>query len=96
MPVRVSHLESRMERVETKLDTIIERLGGIATKSDMRDYLFVALGLVIALIAVLVTAMGWLETRAARVQPTSVQQPPAPTAQPIIIQVPYPPQGRRH
>src|SRR5665213_770730 len=48
MDVRVNHLEERIGRVEGKLDTIIERLAGIATRSDMRNYVFTALGLMVA------------------------------------------------
>jgi len=67
MTARLGHLESRADRVEGKLDTIIERLGVIATKSDMRNYVLTAIGLFLAIVAILVTAMGWLETRVARV-----------------------------
>lgn len=85
---RLSHLELRMGGVEGKLDTIIDRLGGFPTRPDMRNYLLLAVGLFVAVAGMLIAGMGWLETRAARVQPA--QQAAAPAPQPIVIQVPYP------
>lgn len=73
-----------MGRVEGKLDTIIERLAGLATRSDMRNYVLTAIGIMVAIVAILVTSMGWLETRAARAQPPVSATPP----QPIVIQLP--------
>jgi hypothetical protein len=75
---RLEHLETRVGRIEGKLDTVIERLGVIATKSDMRNYLLTGVGLFLAIVAILVGSMGWLETRVSRVQP-SPQATPAPT-----------------
>lgn len=86
---RVVHLELRMGSVEGKLDTVIERLGGIATRTEMRNYLLLAVGLFVAVASLLIAGMGWLETRAARVQPVVQANSPTPL-QPIIIQVPYP------
>jgi hypothetical protein len=83
MTARLGHLESRVDRVEKKLDTIIERLGVIATKSDMRNYVLTAIGLFLAIVAILVTAMGWLETRIARVQT-------APASPPTVLYLPAP------
>ncbi len=71
-----------MGRVEDKLDTIIERLGGIATRADMRNYLLLALALFATLTGVLVTGLGWLETRVDHVPPM------AAAPQPIVIQLP--------
>jgi hypothetical protein len=90
--VRIDHLELRMSSVESKLDTIIERLAGVSTKSDMRNFLLLTGTLFVAVCAILVAGLGWLETRAARVQqaPIASAPPAPPTAQPIIIQVPYP------
>jgi hypothetical protein len=49
----------------------------------MRGYVLTAAAIFAALVAILVTSMGWLETRAARIQP-----PAAPVSQPIVIQLP--------
>jgi hypothetical protein len=91
---RVTHLEQRMGLVDTKLDTIIERLGKIPERSDMRGYLLLALALFVAIAALLIGAMGWLETRAGRVQPLA-QGSAGAAPQPIVIQVPYPASERR-
>jgi nitrate reductase NapE component len=85
---RVVHLEHRMGGVEGKLDVVITQLGGIATRTEMRNYLLLALGLFVAIATLLIGGLGWLETRATRVQPATTPQTAAP--QPIIIQVPYP------
>jgi hypothetical protein len=82
MEPRLSHLEGRVDRVEIKLDTIIERLSALASKADMRNYLLTAVGLFIALIALFLTGMGWLETRATRVETS----PPPPTV--VVIPAP--------
>ncbi len=90
MEARVIRLEesakvadARMGRVEDKLDTVIERLGRLPSRLDMLGYLIGTVAAFLALTAVIVTSMGWLETRASRVQPPS---PSAP--QPIVIQLP--------
>lgn len=90
LAIRVSHLETRMIGLETKLDNIIEKLGAIATRPEMRNYVFLAIGSFIALVAILVGSMGWLETRATRLQPVAPTAAMSPAPQPIIIQVPYP------
>lgn len=73
---RLDYLEARVDRVEGKLDTIIERLGAIATKADMRTYLLTGIALFLAIVGILVAAIGWLETRAARIEPAAA--PPTP------------------
>ena len=91
MEVRVAHLETRMGHVEDKLDRIFDRLGSIATRSDMRGYVFTAIGVMVAIVAILVASMGWLEDRTARIQP-----PPAAATQPIVIQLPVSPTNTAH
>lgn len=73
--------DARMGRVEGKLDQIILMLGGVATKSEMRNYLLTAIGLFVGLVALVFTGLSWLEGR-------SVQVPSAPAPAPIVIQVP--------
>jgi hypothetical protein len=80
---RVTHLEQRMASVDTKLDSIIQTLGRLPERSEMRQLLLVALALFVAVMAMFIGGMGWLETRAGRVQ-TAAPSPP----QPIVIQVP--------
>jgi hypothetical protein len=82
MNPRLDHLEARVDRVEGKLDSIIERLGVIATKADMRTYLLTGLGLFLAIVAILVADMGWLETRVTRIEPA-----PSPPPSPMIFQI---------
>ncbi len=91
---RVMYLEQRMAAVDDKLDKIIEKLAKIPEAVDIRNYLLLALALFVAVATMLIGGMGWLETRAARVQPMqqgSVSSPP----QPIIIQVPLPSQPKK-
>jgi hypothetical protein len=83
MNPRIDHLEGRVDRIEQKLDTIIERLGTIATRGDMRTYLLTAIGIFVAIVAMLVTALGWLETREAR-----ISAPPAPPPQVLLVPAP--------
>lgn len=75
--------DARMGRVEDKLDRILERLGGLPTKGDMRNYLLMAIGIFVSIVALVFTGMSLMQSSAA----------PAPAAAPapVIIQVPpYP------
>jgi hypothetical protein len=83
---RVDLLERRISRLEDKLDVVIDKLAGIATRPEMRNYVMVSAGLFVAIFALVITALGWLETRASRIQGPSAATPAA--AQPVIIQVP--------
>jgi hypothetical protein len=76
-------VELRLGRIEVKLDTL-------PTRNDLLVMLIATLTIAMAVVAVIVGAMGWLETRAARVQATAVQPAAAPPA-PIVIQLPAPP-----
>jgi hypothetical protein len=90
---RVANLELRMLNVDTKLDTIIERLTKIPERSEIRQSLLVAIGLFVASMALFIGGMGWLETRAARVQDAVAASTPA-ALQPIVLQVPLPAQQK--
>lgn len=85
LSLRVSHLESRIERIESKLDLISDRVGAIATRTETRNYLWLAIATFVAIVGVLIASMGWLETRASRLD-TGSSSP-----QPIIIQLPTTP-----
>jgi hypothetical protein len=67
--------------MESKLDALLQRFSAIPTRID----LFVGLALVFAIFAMLIGGLGWLETRASRVQTAA---PPA--AAPVLIQLPSP------
>jgi hypothetical protein len=56
--------------------------------------LIATLTIAMAVVAVIVGAMGWLETRAGRVQPVAAPPIAAPAPQPIIIQLPAPAPAR--
>ena len=83
MGLRVGHIETRMTRLEDKIDTVLRDLAGVASKADMRNYLLLSVAAFIALAAALVSGLGWLETRASRVET-------APAAAPVVIQMPSP------
>ena len=70
--------EARMTRMEDKLDQIIRRLAATPTRIDLLGAFVAAL----AVLSIVFAGLGWLETRAARIQPA-----PAPAA-PIVIQLP--------
>lgn len=75
--------DARMGRVEDKLDRILDRLGGLPTKGDMRNYLLMAIGIFVSIVALVFTGMSLMQSSAA---PT-----PAAAPAPVIIQVPpYP------
>lgn len=83
MGLRVGHIETRMTRLEDKIDTVLRDLAGVASKADMRNYLLLSVAAFIALVAALVSGLGWLETRASRVET-------APAAAPVVLQMPSP------
>ena len=79
MEARVTRIEEWAKVSDQRLGRIEAKLDVLPTKTDMLGMflaVFVVLGLVLA-------GLGWLETRAARIQAA-----PSP---PIIIQMPTPP-----
>jgi hypothetical protein len=87
MEARVIRLEEQMVGVRDDLRDIKESLKilpTLGTKRDLGNYTIGGIGLALAVIAIVIGGLGWLETRAARVQapPPTVAAAPA---QPTII-----------
>ena len=70
--------KARLDRIEDKLDQIIKRLAATPTRIDLLGAFVAAL----AVLSIVFAGLGWLETRAARLQPVP------PPAAPIVIQLP--------
>lgn len=76
--------EERAGRVEGKIDGIVARISSLPSKGELIGYAIATAALLVAVVTGMVSGLGWLETRASRMQPVS-----APVlAAPIIIQVP--------
>jgi len=91
MDQRVTRLEEwaklsgeRFTRIEDKLDKILTELGRLPTREAVLGYAIGGFALAAAVIGIIIGAMGWLETRASRVDTS------APAAAPMIIQLPAP------
>jgi hypothetical protein len=87
MEGRMSALEAHVKHIQSDLGEIkasLLILPTLGTKRDLITYTLTGLGFAVAMIAVVVGGLGWLETRAAR-----IATPPAPA--PIVIEVPAPP-----
>ena len=85
---RVGKLEVHIDYMRGDLAEIKGLLSGLAhlpTKQDLRNNLTAIITIGVAILAILVASMGWLETRAARIQGQAAS-PPA--VQPIVIQLP--------
>jgi hypothetical protein len=92
MEARVTRLEEqfklsddRMGRVETKLDMVVAGLSKIPSRIDLVGYVIAVLTIFLAVVGILLAGMGWLETRASRVDAKSE---PQIAAAPIVIQLP--------
>ena len=81
-----------MARVEDKLDRVLDRLGDLPTRDQMRNMGFWTIGTVVAamlaLIGIYLTASGNLLTAFSTGTAMVQQASPAPAPQPIIIQIP--------
>lgn len=87
METRVTRLEEwakvsdeRLGRIETKIDGVALTLGKLPSRAEAIGYAVGGIAVAAAIVAIIVGAMGWLETRAARLGP--------PTPVPIIFQLP--------
>jgi len=97
MEKRVTRLEVNLEHLRMTLDTIqrqLEILPTLGTKRDLVTYSIAGLTIAIATVAIIVGGLGWLETRAGRVQPSATPAATPVTPQPIIIQLPAPERRR--
>jgi hypothetical protein len=74
--------EERAKRMEDKLDALL-RL--VSAQPSRVDY-YIGLAVVFAIVAVIFAGMSWLDGR----QASRMAQQPAPSTQPIVIQVPAP------
>lgn len=82
LEARSDLFEARLDRIEDKLDQIIRRLAATPTRIDLLGAFVAAM----AVLSIVFAGLGWLETRADR-----LQSAPARAPAPIVIQLPpYP------
>ncbi len=96
MERRLTRLEEQMVGVRDDLSDIkrdikdlLKIVPTLGTKRDLQTYTLTGIGLALAVIAIVIGGLGWLETRTARVGPA-----PPQVAQPIVIQLPPTPSSR--
>ena len=67
--------DARFGRIEDKLDEVLRVMGKLPSRAEMIGYGAAAFALAVAIVAVIVGAMGWLETRAARLEAPTTSAP---------------------
>lgn len=82
-------METRVSRLESKVDGIARSISDLPTKNDLRNYFLQSLALGFAVMAVviggIIGGLSWIKP--------DVVTGPAPASQPVIIQLPPSPVG---